>query len=254
MRVISLQSGSNGNCIYVEARDVRLIFDAGISGKRAAERLAGHGRNIRDADALLISHDHADHMRSAGIFQRKFALPIYASEPTLAAALRRQKLGKLSDVRHFAAGETLRFDGLSVETVRTPHDAADGVAFVVDDGRKRLGILTDLGHCFNGLGDVLAGCDAVIVESNYDPLMLETGPYPYALQRRISGPRGHISNGEAGELMLRFGRRLKWACLGHLSGDNNTPEIALETVRDVLRFELPVHLAGRYAASEEMVL
>jgi len=194
---IALQSGSNGNCIYVESGDTRLLFDAGISGSRAEERLAEFGRDIRSVDALIISHDHADHVRCAGIFQRKFHLPVYVTEATFDAALRRCDLGTLTDVRHFRPGDTLSFDGVAVETVPTPHDGADGAAFVVSNARRRLGILTDLGHVFDGLGPVLASLDAVLLESNYDPEMLEVGPYPHTVKQRIRGPGGHLSNVEA---------------------------------------------------------
>ena len=251
MKVISLQSGSNGNCIYVEAGGSALVFDAGISGARARRRLARRRREISHADAVIISHDHRDHVRCSGIFQRKFGLPIHVTEPTLAAAREYCRLGQLSDVRFFRAGETLRFDGACVETIPTPHDGADGVGFVVDDGRRRVGILTDLGHVFPGLADVIATLDAVVLESNYDADMLAYGPYPALVKDRIRGPGGHLSNVEAGELLAAAaGRRMQWACLAHLSQQNNEPRLALETWREILADGLPLHVAGRYAVSD----
>ena len=119
MIAISLQSGSNGNCIYVEADGVRLLFDAGISGIAAEERLAAHGRGIRSVDAVIISHDHGDHVRCAGIYQRKYGLPLYVTPKTIDRACSRLSLGKLRDVRHFRAGDTLRFSGVSVQTIPT---------------------------------------------------------------------------------------------------------------------------------------
>ena len=251
MRIISLQSGSNGNCIYVEANGVRLLFDAGISGVQAERRLFGHARDIRQVDALLISHDHSDHSRSTGIFQRKFGLPIYVTRRTLAAAGSATRLGCLSDVRDFSAGSILDFGSVQVETIPTPHDGVDGVAFVVDDGRCRLGILTDLGHVFDGLQDVLESLDAVLLESNYDPAMLATGPYPEFLKKRIAGHGGHLSNPEAAELLGAVAQgRLRWACLGHLSEQNNTPGRALATHRHVLGPHFPLVVASRYQAGE----
>jgi len=149
MKVISLQSGSNGNCIYVESEGVRLLFDAGISGIRVRERLALHGRDAAGVNALLISHDHVDHSRNMGIYHRKFGLPVYVTAKTYRAA-RRYPLGDISDLRHFRAREILRFGKMVVETISTPHDGVDGVVFVLDDGRHRVGILTDLGHVFGG--------------------------------------------------------------------------------------------------------
>ena len=252
MYVISLQSGSNGNCIYVEANGVRLLFDAGISGIQAKQRLAGHGRNIDDVDAVLISHDHADHSRNMGVFHRKFRLPIYATQKTFCAS-NRYGLGEIGDLRHFSAGETLHFGSVTVETVATPHDGVDGVAFVVDDGRRRLGILTDLGHVFDDLQSAIGSLDAVLLESNYDPDMLANGPYPAFLKKRIQGPGGHISNIESAELLDRHAsKRLAWACLAHLSHDNNTPDLALRTHRRILGTRWPIYLATRYEASEVM--
>ncbi len=249
MNFISLQSGSNGNCIYVEAGDVKLLFDAGISGKQAAARLSRAGRDIARVDALIISHDHADHARCAGIFQRKFGIPLFVTETTLRAARASCDLGALREVRHFLAGDALRFGSVRVETFRTPHDGADGVAFIVDDGASRLGIFTDLGHAYDELKSALSSVDAALIESNYDPDMLRAGPYPQYLKSRISGPRGHISNIESAELIARHGARLRWACLGHLSEANNTPERALQTHR-AMNGNMTYHVAGRYGAGE----
>ncbi len=249
MNLISLQSGSNGNCIYVEAGDVTLLFDAGISGKQAAERLTFSGRDISRVDALIISHDHADHVRCAGIYQRKFGVPLYATEKTMRAAHSSHDLGTLTDVRHFRAGAPMQFGRVRVETLPTPHDGADGVAFIVDDGEFRLGIFTDLGHVYDDLKSALPTVDAVLIESNYDPDMLRNGSYPRYLKTRIAGSRGHLSNIESAELIARYGARLRWACLGHLSGENNTPELALRTHRSI-NGSMTYHLAGRHGAGD----
>jgi phosphoribosyl 1,2-cyclic phosphodiesterase len=246
MRMIALQSGSNGNCVYVEAGDVRLLLDAGISGCRAEERLARHGRDIRDVDALIISHDHSDHVKSLGIFQRKFGLPAYVTEETLEAAQAKYRLGKLAAIHHFGAGDTLRFGRVRVETIPTPHDGMDGVVFVVDDGRQRLGICTDLGHVFDGLPALIASLDAVLLESNYAPDMLECGPYPEFLKERIRGLGGHLSNVESAELIRdATNGRMQWVCLAHLSAENNRPDLALETHRQTFGDRLPIHIARR---------
>ena len=186
------------------------------------KRLAVHDLNVA-VNAVLISHDHADHCRSMGILNRMFGLPIYATAKTFEAA-KRFALGEIGDLRYFASGETIKFGKVTVETIRTPHDAEDGVVFVVDDGKHRLGIMTDLGHVFDGLGDVVASLDAVLLESNYDPDLLANCARPEWLKKRISGPKGHISNFEAAELLnAAASPRMQWACLGHLSEDNNTP-------------------------------
>ena len=262
MLTIPLQSGSNGNCVYVEAGTaetgmVRLLFDAGISGVRAKRRLERFGRRIEDVDAVIISHDHSDHTSTMGVFHRKFGLPIWATPGTFAAAGRRRPLGKIERVNHFEAGAMLRFETgggeVLVETIPTPHDGVDGVGFVVQHEGRRLGILTDLGHRFGGLDAVIASLDAVLLESNYDVDMLDEGPYPEFLKERIRGSGGHISNREAAELLRDMGHRVQWACLAHLSEDNNSPQVALKTHTKILdnsrgrRIEL--HVAGRYDAT-----
>ena len=254
MKAIALQSGSTGNCIYVEADGAALLFDAGISGVQAEQRLAAHHRDIRNVNAVIISHDHRDHVACAGIYQRKYGLPVYMTPKTYRAAGRRCPLGNITDVRHFRAGDTLSFSRLTVETIPTPHDAADGIAFVVTAGRKRLGILTDLGHPFNGLGQIIRSLHAVFLESNYEPDLLQNGPYPPFLKERIRGPHGHISNHEAAELLRAAAGKLKWACLAHLSEQNNSPQAALRTHRGIARPDYPLHTASRYAAGDFLVL
>ena len=249
MFILSLQSGSNGNCIYVESRGVGLLLDAGISGRRAQERLAEHGRDISAVDAVVISHDHVDHTGCMGIYNRKFGLPVYVTPETLRAAARRRPLGKIGRIHHFEAGDTLRFGKVTVETIPTPHDAEDGVAFVVDDGRRRVGILTDLGHVFDGLDAVVRSLDAIFLESNYDSDMLLDGSYPEFLQDRIRGAGGHLSNVEAARLLHSAGKDLKWACLAHLSEENNCPKLALRTHRKILGRRFPLHVASRYEAT-----
>lgn len=248
IHAVSIQSGSNGNCIFIRAGRVRLLLDAGISGKQAEQRLASIGEDIRRIDALLISHDHSDHIKSAGIFQRKYGMPIYATSRTMDVA--QGALGKLSDVRTFRRGSVIAFGDVMVETVPTPHDAAEGSVFVITFAGRRLGVLTDLGHVFKGLGDLISGLDAVFLESNYDPRMLDDGPYPEFLKHRIRSPHGHISNMESARLLTERGGALKWACLAHLSESNNTPDLALKTHKEVMGARAAhLHVASRYKCS-----
>jgi phosphoribosyl 1,2-cyclic phosphodiesterase len=253
MIAIACQSGSNGNCVFVEAGATRLLVDAGLSGKQVLRRLGSRGRGAEGLCAVLVSHDHADHVRCAGVYARKWRVPLYVTARTLEAARARCDLGRVDDIRLFEAGDAFDVGDVRVETVPTPHDGADGVAFAFEHGGRRVGVLTDLGHPFDGLGRVIASLDGVFLESNHDPHMLATGPYPAFLKRRIAGPRGHISNHEAAQLLLdavERGGRLRWACLAHLSAENNTPELALETSRRVLGERLKVFAASRYEASD----
>ena len=249
MLTFSLQSGSNGNAIYVEAADMRLLFDAGISGLQARTRMASHGRDIRAVDAVILSHRHSDHTRCAGIYHRLFKIPIYATEATHHAI--KPQAGKLQDVRHFQPGDTLDFGRVTVHALPTPHDAAESVAFIVACEGKRLGILTDLGHPFAALASALAELDAVYLESNYDPAMLAEGSYPPELQARIRGAGGHLSNDEAAALLKRCRRhRPQWVALAHLSEENNHPDLALQTHRAALGGDYPLTIASRCHVSD----
>jgi phosphoribosyl 1,2-cyclic phosphodiesterase len=249
MITFSLQSGSNGNAVYVEAGEVRLLFDAGISGVRAAERMAARGRDIRDVDALIISHEHDDHVRGAGVLHRRYGLPLYITRKTYRRAA--NMLGPISDVHPFAAGSRLEFGAVRVFTLPTPHDAAEPVCFIVEHEGRRLGILTDLGYPFHGLASLLGDLDGAYLESNYDVEMLTAGPYSESLKARIRGKHGHLSNAESATLAARAASsRLRWVAAAHLSETNNHPDLALETHRDAVGRYFPVHLASRYGVSE----
>ena len=248
MVTFSLQSGSNGNSIYVEAGNTRLLFDAGLSGRQAEQRMASHGRDIRLLDAVILSHDHRDHTAYAGVYQRRFGLPIYVSPVTFRAI--RPHLGAVTDVRPFRAGYVLNIGDVTIHTVRTPHDAVEGVVFVVEHGQRRLGIFTDVGHPFVGLLGLLESVDAAYLETNFDPQLLEQGPYPPHLKARIAGLGGHLSNVEAATLLRQCGRRRpRWIAIAHLSAENNRPELALQTQRDAVGEGYPVHHASRHEVS-----
>ena len=251
MKIVVLQSGSSGNCTYVESGPVRLLFDAGISGRQARLRLDSCSCCVNEVDALIISHDHRDHVRSMGVFHRKFGLPVHITQKTLQATQAKDPLGKINDIHYFQSGACLQFGKVVVETIPTPHDSADGVAFVIDDGKSRFGIFTDLGHVFDQLVSTINTLDAVLIESNYDPDLLEQGPYPLFLKQRIRGPHGHISNVESAELLQQTSHgNLRWACLAHLSAINNSPERALATHRDILGNRVPLTVASRNQVSE----
>jgi phosphoribosyl 1,2-cyclic phosphodiesterase len=253
MEVIALQSGSSGNCVFVRSSDTCLLFDAGISGSRAQSRLAEYGYDIRDCQALILSHEHCDHISGVGAFHRKFGLPVYANLRTWNATRAKPSAGHLGCPHHFESGKPFQIGSLRIEPWRTPHDAIEGVCFVIEDTQsgQRFGLLTDLGHVFSGLQTVIKTLDAVLIESNYDAAMLHHGPYPQRLKDRISGKRGHISNDEAAQLLDSCdARQLQWACLGHLSAQNNSPEIALATHRERHGDRFPIFCADRENAMQ----
>jgi phosphoribosyl 1,2-cyclic phosphodiesterase len=249
VKTFSVQSGSNGNCIYVEADDVRLLFDAGVSGRCAEGRMATHHRRIRECDALIVSHDHWDHASGAGVFHRKFRLPVFMTRGAYEAV--RFRVGAMSDVRWFKPGERLRFGPLTVTTIPTPHDGIDTVCFLIEHEGRRLGIFTDLGHPFAALGEALSRVHAAYIESNYDVEMLMTGEYPESLKQRISGKHGHLSNDEAAATAARHvNGGLEWLAVAHLSAHNNRPYLAVRAMVEAVGRQLPVYVASRYEASD----
>ncbi|GHT25858.1 metal-dependent hydrolase [Planctomycetales bacterium] len=254
MRMVSLQSGSNGNCIYVESGGVRLLFDAGLTGKRTEERLNQIGVSIDSIQGVFLSHDHSDHCSGAGVLHRQYGLPVWMTKKTYDFAAKTKRFGIISEPNFFCAGKTVFFKHLAVETISTTHDAVDGVGFIIDDGNFRLGILTDLGHIFPALPLAISTLDGVLLESNYDPDMLRDGPYSSELQQRIRGKGGHLSNVEAAKLLFTAGGKLRWACLGHISQENNHPDIVTETHRRMLSSKLPFTIASRHECSEVMEL
>ncbi len=251
-RTFSLQSGSCGNCIFVEGAGVRVLVDAGLSAKNATRLLRDHDVAADTIDAVLISHNHGDHSRSAGIFHRAFGAELFITRGTFDAC--ENHLGRLSQVRQFHPGEYLQLGPLTVQTIPTPHDGVDGACFVFDTGCLRLGVLTDLGHVFPGLEEIVCSLDAVFLESNFDRQMLENGPYPHWLKRRVAGPGGHLSNDECASLLQKaFHRKLRWAALAHLSGENNSPDIALDCARRAVG-DRDIHVARRDAPSPMLSL
>lgn len=253
MLTFSIQSGSNGNCIFVQAGRTQLLFDAGVSGRTAVNRMQHHGFAPRDADALFLTHEHQDHIRCAGVFHRKFHVPIYSTAATWRAA--RGRMGSVTDVRHFAAGDSIAINDVRVHSIPTPHDAVDSVVFIVEHERHRLGIFTDLGHPFDRLRSLLQDVDAAYLESNYDANMLATGPYPAELKRRIAGHGGHLSNDESAAVLNAAGAsKLRWIALAHLSEQNNTPDMALETHRRTIGQAFPFVVAPRHCVSRPLTV
>ncbi|TWU04082.1 MBL fold metallo-hydrolase [Neorhodopirellula pilleata] len=257
MEVISLQSGSSGNCVFVRIGQTRLLFDAGISGRKAQTRLALHGHDIHDVDALIVSHDHSDHVSGLGPIHRRFGLPVYMTPATQRVVEKKRNTGRLRDVRNFRSGEELTFGDVNVYTIATPHDAVDGVCFVVEDlvEGTRFGLMTDLGHHFDDLNPWIGELDALMIESNYDDAMLRNGFYPDHLKERIAGRGGHISNDEAAMLVRdHAGANLQWVCLAHLSDENNTPEIAMRTCRRYVSEGLQLFCADRCDVIDPMFI
>ncbi len=247
LRFRVLGSGSDGNATLVEAGGSRVLVDAGLGPRQLAERLRSAAVDPASLTAVLLSHEHGDHARGAAAFSRKWGVPLAGTRRTFEAA--GFAPARLPTLVPLAAGETRAFGRLAVRAVGVPHDAASPLAFVIATESASLGHATDLGHLTRGLVDALRGCDAVLVESNYDPAMLRDGPYPWSLKQRILGPFGHLSNGDVARLLEKgLGPGCRLVVLAHLSRRNNHPELALVAAAEALaragRRDVRVRLAG----------
>lgn len=225
MRLLPLGSGSRGNATLVEVAGRRLLVDAGLSARMLANRLRAAGVEPGSIDWILLSHEHQDHSRGAERFSRAHGTAVVASVATLEAMDR--------SPTHFAAWRPLPDDGrlvledVVIDAFPVPHDAARPVGFVVSGDGVRVGFATDLGHATTLVVERLRGCHALLVEANHDSRMLQEGPYPWSLKQRVSGRLGHLSNGEAADLLERVvDGECRAVVLAHLSEKNNTPELA----------------------------
>lgn len=252
MDVLCLQSGSSGNCVFVDTGSECLLFDAGISFRKVQTRLNEAGRDASEIDAIVISHDHRDHIGCLGVLNRRLNVPIHISRKTLRATERRVSLGPAQNIQHFAPGETFTVGVTAIESMPTPHDGVDGAAFTLDNGCSRFGLWTDLGCVFDDLLASVNTLDAILIESNYDESMLANSGYPEFLRDRISGSGGHISNRESAEVISHAGEHLQWACLAHLSDENNDPGLALQTHRECLGDRLQLICADRHLATQPL--
>lgn len=245
MRFVSIASGSSGNCIYIGSENTHILVDAGISSKRIEEGLNEIGVKGSEINGIVITHEHSDHVRGLGILARKYEIPVYGTKETLEEIQGKKCLGEydqelLSGVCpdvEFAVGD------LNILPFSIDHDAANPVAYRIRHGRKHVAVATDIGHYDQSIIDHLQGLEALLIESNHDVNMLQAGPYPYYLKRRILGDHGHLSNENAGRLLnYLLHDRLKHIFLGHLSKENNYEALAYETVKlEIDQGDTPYH-------------
>ncbi|MDE6926081.1 MAG: MBL fold metallo-hydrolase [Acetatifactor sp.] len=249
MRLCSIASGSSGNCVYVGSEATHLLVDTGISGKRVEQGLKGIDLSPKDLDGILITHEHADHISGLGVITRKYEIPVYATEGTIRAMFDGGSLGKVEESLFHPIKEDEKFilKDLTINPMHISHDAAQPVAYRISYGNKKVGICTDLGVYNDYTVESLKGMDAILLEANHDVNMLQVGPYPYYLKQRILGERGHLSNENSGRLLCRILHdRLKTILLGHLSKENNLPELAYESVRMEINMDKNPYRAGDF--------
>ena len=261
MRMASIASGSSGNCIYIGSERTHILVDAGISNKRIVQGLHDIGLKEEDVSAILITHEHSDHVQGLRVFTKKCHLPIYATQKTFQALEEKGLLVNCDPelLRVVRPDERFSIEDMTVEPFSIDHDAADPVAYRVGCAEKSVAVATDMGHYDSYITDHLQGLDAVLLESNHDVRMLESGPYPYQLKQRILGDHGHLSNESAGRLLSEILHdHIQKIFLGHLSRENNYEALAYETVRQEIddsdtpygAADFSISIAGRDRMSE----
>lgn len=233
LTVCVLASGSKGNAIFISDRHTSVLIDAGLSGIEIERRFAQRGINPDLLDAILVSHEHADHIQGVGVLSRRFNVPVYISKKTAQPA--GSILGRIEDIRHFECGHTFDVKTLAIHPFTISHDANDPAGFTITNNGMKIGIATDLGVVTAMVKEHLKGCQMLILEANHDPDMLINGPYPWPLKQRIQSRTGHLSNQASGKLVKALNHEdLQYVVLAHLSETNNTPQKALQEVGSVL--------------------
>lgn len=249
LSVCVLASGSRGNSTYVSDGRTAILIDAGLSGVEIQRRMAVRGLDPSRLDAILVSHEHSDHIHGVGVLSRRFGLPVYINDRTRLASS--ATLGRLSRIAPFTCGNAFDIGGLVVHPFTISHDADDPAGFTIAGNGAKLGVATDLGVVTGVVRSHLAACDILVVEANHDEQMLIDGPYPWPLKQRIRSRSGHLSNGDAAALLQSLQHdRLAHVILAHLSEENNTPAKARCVVSEALNgFPVGLHVASQTAGS-----
>jgi len=249
LTICPLASGSKGNSLFISWGKTSVLIDAGLSGIEIERRLSARNQSIEDLTAILVTHEHSDHIRGVGILSRRYNIPVYINKSTYTKA---STLGKLAGCEFFECGNSFKIDGMKISSFTISHDAVDPTGFTLEKKDKKIGIATDLGIATNLVKECLKDCSFLYLESNHDPDMLINGPYPWSLKQRIKGNQGHLSNIDMQKLLKELNNeKLKHVTLAHLSEENNTPEkvfnaatLAVDTSDITIEIAMP-HKPGR---------
>ncbi|MGD9237372.1 MAG: MBL fold metallo-hydrolase [Desulfobacterales bacterium] len=253
LAVCVLASGSKGNAIYISDGITGILLDAGLSASEIKRRLKSRGLSPKDLDAILLSHEHSDHIQSVGVLSRQLKLPIYLSRKVKKSA----PLGNsVHEIRTFECGLPFQINAMTVHPFSISHDAADPVGFTIGQNGRRIGIATDLGSVTPQLKAQLKDCHLLILEANHDPQMLMNGPYPWPLKKRIQSRRGHLSNQQSKHLLQELHHRhLQHVILAHLSETNNDPQKVLTEISSAFSNPKPrLTVASQHHSSEIIYL
>lgn len=250
MKLWVLGSGSRGNALVLESAGTRVLIDAGFPPPVMVERLASIDIAPESIEALLITHEHKDHMRGARVCSEKYGWKVHATAGTVVLS----RDVHLSGAKAFRAGATLQLGDFDISTVRAPHDAAEHIAVVATarTSGARAGIAYDLGCVTDPVVEMLDDLDILVLEANHDEEMLRVGPYPPSVQKRIAGRKGHLSNRLASQIAKKVAHKaMRHIILAHISEACNTPDLAVQTVRDAIR---PARFSGTITPAPQDVV
>lgn len=230
----SLYSGSSGNCSFVQTNTTKILIDAGESTKKIVEALDSIEIDPFSINAIIITHEHSDHVKGLGTISKKFHIPVFANKETWdAMPTQKQKIEE--DKINYFTFEDFNIGDIKIKPFSIPHDAANPCGFNLYNKNKKISIATDIGHIDQDIIDSLSDSSFLLLESNYEPEILKCSSYPYILKERIKGPNGHLSNTDAGKtISFLVNHGLTNVMLGHLSKENNFPELAYKTVVEEL--------------------
>lgn len=234
LKVCSLASGSSGNSIYIGSQEKNILIDAGLSGKEINKRLGEIDQKVEDIDAILVTHEHSDHLHGVGVLARRCNVPIYATAGTWAQG--EKKVGKIKkEQKRVINREEFMIGDCKINSFAISHDAQEPVGYTIETSSAKIAVATDMGEVTEQVEERVLGADLVILESNHDLEMLKLGAYPWHLKKRVMGESGHLSNDDAGSFAVKLAQNsVQCILLAHLSQDNNVPELAFLTIKNML--------------------
>ena len=250
LSVCTLASGSKGNSVFISNGSTSILVDAGFSGIEIEKRLKSRGLDPKKLDAILVSHEHSDHIRGVGILSRRFGIPVYINRKTEKASI--AQTGDIKKKYYFNCGVSFHINNLSIHPFSTSHDAAEPACFTISHNNIKVGIATDMGIATAMVKEHLKGCSLLVLEANHDPEMLAKGPYPWHTKQRIKSRTGHLSNVDAKNLLSEIAHnKLKHVILAHLSKKNNLPEKAKRVVGEAItQYNINLYPARQDKASD----
>lgn len=250
MKFCVLGSGSKGNSTFITDGEFSFIIDAGFSGKEMDHRLSEINHTLKDINAILITHDHGDHINGAGVIARNSEAPVYANLKMHYKL--KKRLGKKVKFIDIEMDKTIKLGTFNITPFETPHDAIHSNGFIIEHNNSKLGFATDIGHPREDIIEALGNCDTLILESNHDLHMLRTGPYPKILQDRVRGNNGHLSNCQTAEIVKAVAHDgLKRIIFVHLSEENNEEKLVVESAKESLNgFNTDIIISSQYGPTD----